>query len=105
MGDLLDPPVIPKEVLFASIDVLRAALHAILCTKTYQTRRDIPDAPVSLGSRKLDLAREAFSKHGFSYLRQEDGVHYWSRHADRLGTAEVSVWEREGGVWGTYRYV
>ena len=98
MGDLLDPPVIPKEVLFASIDVLRVALHAPV-HQNLPDEEGIPDAPASLGSRKLDLAREAFSKHGFSYLRQEDGVHYWSRHADRLGTAEVSVWEREGGVW------
>ena len=98
MGDLLDPPVIPKEVLFASIDMLRAALHAPML-QNLPDEEGIRDAPVSLGSRKLDLAREAFSKHGFSYLRQEDGVHYWSRHADRIGTAEVSGWEREGSVW------
>ena len=98
MGDLLDPPVIPKEVLFASIDTLRAALHAPVL-QNLPDEAGVPDTPASLGSRKLDLAREAFSKHGFSYLRQEDDVHYWSRHADGIGTAEVSGWEREGGVW------
>ena len=98
MGDLLDPPVIPKEVLFAPIDALRAALHDPV-SQNLPHEEDIPAAPYALVSRKLDLAREAFFKHGFSYLRQADGVHYWSRQADRSGTAEVSVWESEGGVW------
>ena len=98
IGDLLDPPVIPKEVLFAPLNALRAVLHDPVHQKL-PDEESVPDAPTSLGSRKLDLAREALSKHGFSYFRQADGVHYWSRQRDRLGTAEVSVWEREGGVW------
>ena len=98
IGDLLDPPVIPKEALFAPLDTFRAALHDPVHQKL-PDEESVPDAPTSLGSRKLDLAREALSKHGFSYLRQADGVHYWRRQADRLGTAEVSAWESEGGVW------
>ena len=93
IGDLLNPPVIPKAVLFAPIDALRAALHDPVPQNLPDTAGS-PEVPLSLGSRKLDLAREAFSKHGFSYLRQEDGFHYWSRQS-----AEVSVWESEGGVW------
>ena len=93
MGDLLDPPVIPKEVLFAPIDAFRAMLHDPV-PQNLPHNEGIPDAPFSLGSRKLDLAKEAFFKHEFSYLRQEDGFYYWSRQG-----AEVSVWEREGGVW------
>ena len=98
IGDLLDPPVIPKEVLFAPIDALRAALHDPV-PQNLPHKVGIPDAPDSLGSRKLDLAKEAFFKRGFSYLRQKDGFHYWSRQADRIDSAEVSVWESEGGVW------
>ncbi len=93
MGDLLDPPVIPKEVLFAPIDAFRAALHDPV-PQNLQHNEGIADAPFSLGSRKLDLAKEAFFKHGFSYLRQEDGFYYWSHQG-----AEVCVWESEGGVW------
>ena len=93
MGDLLDPPVIPKEVLFAPLDALRAVLHDPV-PQNLLHEEDIPEAPYSLGSRKLDLAKEAFFKHGFSYLREEDGFHYWSRQG-----AEVSVSESEGDVW------
>ncbi|RKU16248.1 hypothetical protein C6503_12505 [Candidatus Poribacteria bacterium] len=98
MGDLLDPPVIPKEVLFAPIDALRAALHDPV-PQNLPHKAHAPDAPYSLGSCKLDLAREVLFKHGFSYLRQENGFHYWNRQADRMGNAEVSVWESEGDVW------
>ena len=98
IGDLLDPPVIPKEVLFAPLDALRAVLHSPI-DQNLPDEESVPDVPIFLGSRKLDLAREALSKCGFSYLRQEDSVHYWSRQGDRLGTPEVSGWESEGGVW------
>ena len=98
LGDLLDPPVISKEVLFPPIDALRAALHEP-SPQSIQYEESILDAPYSLGSGKLDLAKEAFFKRGFSYVRQADGVHYWSQQGDRSGSAEVSVWESEGSVW------
>ncbi|MXZ00521.1 hypothetical protein F4Y93_07690, partial [Candidatus Poribacteria bacterium] len=98
MGNLLDPPVIPKEVLFAPIDTLRAALHDPV-SQSLPHEEEISDAPYSLGSRKLDLAKDAFFKHGFSYFREKNGFHYWTRQEDRMGSAEVSVWESEGGVW------
>ncbi len=98
IGDLLDPPVIPKEVLFAPINALRAALHDPV-PQNLSHKEDSPDAPYSLGSCKLDLAKEAFFKHGFSYLRQEDGVHYWSRRDGEIDNTEVSLWENEEGVW------
>ena len=98
LGNLLDPPMIPKEVLFAPIDALRAALHEPI-SQNIQLKENIPDAPYSLGSGPLDLAKEAFFKRGFSYVRQEGGVHYWQRHGDDIGNAEVSLWENEGGVW------
>ena len=97
LGDLLDPPVISKEVLFPSLDALRAALHKPIPQST-QDDDSILDAPYSLGSGKLDLAKEAFFKRGFSYVRQEDGFHYWSRKNGPVDT-QVSLWESEGNVW------
>ena len=98
LGNLLDPPVISKEVLFPPIDALRAALHEPV-SQNIQPREDISDAPYSLGSSTLDLAKEAFFKRGFFYVRQEGGSHYWRRHGDEIGNTEVSLWESEGGVW------
>ena len=98
LGNLLDPPMIPKEVLFATIDSRRAALHEPV-SQNIQPKENIPDAPYSLGSGPLDLAKEAFFKRGFSYVRQEGGFHYWRRQGDEIGNTEVSLWEDEDGVW------
>ncbi len=98
LGNLLDPPVVSKEVLFAPIDALRAALHEPV-SQNIQPMENIPDAPYSLGSGTLDLAKEAFFKRGFSYVRQEDGVHYWRQYGDEIGNTEVSLWENDDGVW------
>ena len=98
LGDLLDPPMISKEVLFPPIDALRAALHKPI-PQSFQHEESILDAPYSLGSGKLDLAKESFFKRGFSYVRQADGCHYWSRREDEIGNTEVSLWESEGSVW------
>jgi len=98
LGNLLDPPVIPKEVFFAPIEALRAVLHAPV-SQNVQHKENIPDAPYSLGSAKLDLAKEAFFMRGFSYVRQEDGFHYWRRHGDEIDNTEVSLWESKGSVW------
>ena len=98
LGNLLDPPVISKEVFFAPIDALRAALPEPV-SQNVQHKENIYDAPYSLGSGKLDLAKEAFFKRGFSYIRQEGEFHYWRRHGDEIGNTEVSLWENEGGVW------
>ncbi len=98
LGDLLDPPLIPKEVLFAPIDALRAVLHEPI-SQSLQYKESPSDAPYSLGSNKLDLAKEAFFKRGFSYVRQEDGHHYWQRQQSKSRNTEVALWENEGGVW------
>ncbi len=98
LGDLSDPPVIPKEVFFAPIDALRAALHEPVFQKG-QHKESTPDAPYSLGSGKLDLAKEAFFKRGFSYAKQADGFYYWNREGSEIDNAEVALWESESGVW------
>ena len=98
LGDLLNPPIISKAVFFAPIDALRATLHQ----PSFQNvpyKEDILAAPYYLESCKLELAKEAFLKRGFSYHRQEDGFHYWNRRDDEIGTVEVSLWESEDGVW------
>ena len=98
LGNLLDPPLIPKEIFFPPIDALRAALHEPV-SQSVQHEENIPEVPYSLGSGKLDLAKEAFLKRGFSYLREADGFHYWRRHSDEIDNTEVSLWESEDGVW------
>ena len=98
LGNLSDPPVIPKEVLFPPIDALRAKFHKP-GFQNLQPKERIPDVPHSLGSGPLDLAKEAFFKREFSYVRQEDGVYYWCRPGDEIGNTEVSLWENEAGVW------
>ncbi|MYF99934.1 hypothetical protein F4212_12515 [Candidatus Poribacteria bacterium] len=98
LGDLLDPPVVAKEVFFASIDALRAKLHEPI-SQSIQQKDSTPDVPYSLGSCKLDLAKEAFLKRGFSYIRQADGLHYWRQRSGPIDNAEVSLWENKGGVW------
>lgn len=80
MGNLLDPPIITNEVLFAAIDALRSELHAPTssrsnlqsntCQESAFPTTNIVLPPPSLGSYKLDLAKEAFLKYGFTYLRQ-----------------------------------
>ncbi len=98
LGNLLDPPVISKEVLFPLIDALRAKFHTPISQSVHHQMR-VPDLRNSLGSAKLDLAKEALSKRGFSYVRQVDGVHYWSGQEGESENTEVSLWENEDGVW------
>lgn len=102
LGNLLDPPIISKEVLFAPVDVLRAELHEPVPPGEEELKPAIPTesiVPPSLGSYNLDLAKEALLRCGFSYLRQDDGLHYWLPHGIRDIDVQVSVWESDGTVW------
>ena len=96
LGNLLDPPIIVKEALFASVDALRALLHQ----PGPETLKDItvPAMPLRLGSYQLNLAKEAFIKHGFSYLRRNSEFHYWIPSAE-MRDVEVLLWENDKGVW------
>ena len=108
LGNLLDPPVIVKEAFFAQINALRAVLHEPAPEAVKQTPT-IPAAPLRLGSYQLDLAKEAFTKRGFSYVRRDNGIHYWIPSASKetdfvrapkeTDDVEVSLWEDEGIVW------
>ena len=102
LGNLLAPPIIDKEVLFAHINTLRAVLHAPASPRKQQLKpahQNIATAPASLGSRNLDLAKEAFVKRDFSYVRQNDGLHHWTRPDSNNGSDHASIWEHEGVVW------
>ena len=97
LGNLLEPPVIAKEVLFAPINNLRAALHepeSVQVKFLKETPKSDTAALPSLGSANLDLAKKAFLKRGFSYDREANGFHYWT-HNDMY----VSLWEHQNIVW------
>ena len=102
LGDLLNPPIIAKEILFASINTLREVLHepeSMQTGSTKPTQQDSIVLTLSLGSHKLDLAKEAFLKRGFSYLRAESDFHHWSRNAGEDGDTDVLLWERDSIAW------
>ena len=102
LGELTNPPIITHGVLFTAIDAFRSELHAPQSLRperllpTLQTA--ITSVP-SLGSYKLDLAKEAFLKRGFSYLRAENNFHHWTRGVSEDGETDVLLWERDGKVW------
>ena len=102
LGNLLDPPVIVKEVLFTVIDALRAELHDPTSfgeESPTSTPKSVPVASLSLGSYNLDLAKLAFTKRGFSYLQEDNDFHYWRRAGSNDNNTHVSLWERDGTVW------
>ena len=102
LGNLLDPPLIYKEVLFTSIDALREALHQPARSQqdSLKPARQTPVlAPPSLGSHKLNLAKEAFIKFGFSYAGHDNRLHHWTRSTGEGEEADVSLWESGGTVW------
>ena len=100
-GNLLNPPLVSKEILFNAIEGLRAKLHvpAPPGQDKLKPGSQVIPAPSCLGSHKLDLAKETFLKRGFSYLRQENRFHYWIQRGAIIGKEHVSLWERDGTVW------
>ena len=98
LGNLLEPPVIAKEVLFSAIDALRVKLHEPGLFKEKELVETPSTVPTSLGSRDLDLARKAFLRRGFSYVQQKNGYHHWKHPESAIGSTDVSLWERDGVV-------
>ena len=96
LGNLLDPPLAVKKEIFVSIDALRAVLHA---PAEKQLKRTSTTVPLTLGSHSLDLAKEAFVTRGFSFVRQHNNFHYWTRHTETDSEATALLWERSGVVW------
>ncbi len=98
LGNLLEPPIIAKEVVFAPIDALRAVLHEPVSEKI-KLVKFVPAVPISLGSYNLDLAKEALMNRGFSYLRQENVSHLWRPPNSEIDDRHILLWENEGTVW------
>ena len=97
-GNLLNPPKISKEILFTPIDTLRTALHEPIPPGAKQVNT-MPLVPVSLGSDNLDLAKAALLKRGFSYLRENTGMHYWMHFDSEGDEIHVTLWEDRDIVW------
>ena len=98
LGNLLEPPVISKEVLFVSIHQLREAFDEIELRQAEISETEDVVLP-SFGSTHLDLAKAAFLKRGYSYLRVDDGCHHWKLHDENGIVKYVSLWEDQGIVW------
>ena len=98
LGNLLDPPLVAKEVLFAPIDALRAELHQPGASKI-EYDPVIISVPPSLGSNNLDLAKEAFMKRGFSYIQQKNSFHYWRQPDNPVDAEPILLWESDNIVW------
>ena len=108
MGNLLDPPIISKDIFFAPIDILRDALHEpepsiekgqVTTSHKGKGKETDTTAPLSLGSHRLDLAKEAFVRRGFLYLQQNNEYHQWTLAGSEDINKHVLLWERDGTVW------
>ena len=97
-GNLLDPPIIAKEVVFAPIDALRVLLHEP--TPQVTIEEPIPhEIPISFGSHNLDLAKDTLIKRGFSYIGQEENTYRWTLSHSDIDNHYISLWEDEQTVW------
>ena len=102
IGNLLDPPIIDKDILFAHIDTLRDVIHAPAASKEKHVKSTQQTSNViyhSLGSSNLDLAKDTLVKHGFSYTGEDGGYHYWTQGTATVDSRHVSLWEQDGTVW------
>lgn len=98
LGNLLEPPVLPKEVLFAPIKALRKELHDPIPKNILHEQKNI-NSKVSLASNNLNLGKSALLKRGFHYLRQENDIHYWTRQGGDVNNTELMLWENDNTVW------
>ena len=98
-GDLLNPPIISKEILFAATDTFKEKFHSPNPIESYVPlpfTHNVQVVSATFGSQKLDLAKEACLKRGYTYIKQAGDYHYWtSQH----GNGEALLWEQDGTVW------
>lgn len=102
MGDMVHPPVIEKEVLFAHVDTLRALIHEPLTTTEPKTKHDtqsITKVLPTFNSHNLELAKAAFVKRGFSYVKEDGSFYQWTKFNDTTSNIHVSLWEHDDTVW------
>ncbi len=93
LGNLLEPPIISKEVVFAPIHQLRATLHEPEPSQQNIVKTTDVNLP-AFSSANLELAKEAFLKRGYAYYQESNSIHYW-KHGDEY----VLMWEDQGIVW------
>ena len=102
IGNLLDPPIISKEVLFDAIDPLRDLLHVPIPLGE-ETSEEFTQTNLNVTafnrSINLNLAIQAFIKKDFIYLREENNTHYWTHQKSKTAVNHVSLWEDAGIVW------
>ena len=105
-GDLLNPPVIAKGILFAVLDTLRLKLHAPDPDMPTHTPLPLSETDISvlpfLDSYKLNLAKEALFKRGFVYIGEAQNFHHWTAHRNApftTDTTDVVLWQTDDGVW------
>ncbi|MCG9128200.1 hypothetical protein JT359_11415 [Candidatus Poribacteria bacterium] len=98
-GNLLDPPVIPKDIFLGPVEALRSELH--YPEPSFHNRSIIskPAIPQTLGSHPLDLAKEVLVQHNFIYVRQVSGRHIWRHRSGKINDEHVLLWDQDGTVW------
>lgn len=94
-GNILNPPIITKEILFATLSWLRSKFHSPLSNNAKRTI----NIPSTLGSANLDLAKDAFVQRGYTYLRDEENIHYWTKPDSQDEIGHISLWEHDKTVW------
>lgn len=99
-GNLLTPPVITREIVFAPIDALREQLHTPAPEPYPETHpENSRPAPASLGSEKMNLAKAALLKHGFAYIQPENDAHYWIKNVGDGKGLLLSLWKDREVIW------
>lgn len=99
LGNLLDPPIIHKGILFGPIEALRSELHEPAPSTEQEVKRVRTAAPLYLGSHRLNLAKEAFLKRCFSYVRRENNFHVWIPPDGDFDECHILLWEADDSVW------
>ena len=98
LGNLLEPPIIDKGILFAPIEALRSELHEPDPYAEQAVKRVGPTAPLS-GSHHITLAKEAFLKRGFAYVLRENDLHFYIPPDGDFDECHILLWEDDDGVW------
>lgn len=108
IGEILDPPIISRDSFLTPVNNLRDELNEMQISEkklkgvgsNKERTTYLPyDYPFTLGSRRIDLAREALKKRGFSYVRKNNDFHQWTLFPEKASNQQVLLWEREGIVW------
>ena len=98
-GNILDPPVIAKELLFAPINALRSELHQPISNDAVEPVVELNNVFSSLDSYILKLAKQSFLERGFSYIGKENNASLWVRNKDKMNDGHIALWEKDYTIW------